>query len=335
MQNLFVSRLLIIWVFIFTLNINAYAQENIINVNEALQQSLPCANEKISIAAMQWPSASILANIHAQILEKEYRCETQVIMGDLSATISSMATTGQPLIAPEMWVTRIAKIYNLAIENQKIRKGGQAFSGTALEGWFMPQSVAKNHPDLKLASQLKDYWSVFRGEGQKARFISCPKEWACATINKNMLKALGLADRFEIIEPIDRFEMDSMIGAAVSKNEPTLFYYWQPNAILTQFNFLQLDMGSFNQEAFTCLAKSNCKMPIFSAFAPEPVVNILAESVFVNIPKIASYFLYAQMPIDKMNETLAWQSENNLSAKDAATWFVEQNEEVWKTWIEN
>jgi glycine betaine/proline transport system substrate-binding protein len=317
------------------ISFNAYAQTNAEPKAIVSEVASACGEEIISIASMQWPSAAILANIHAQILTKTYDCKTQIVGGDLSATISSMATTGQPAIAPEVWLSRVSKIWNLAIENQSIRRAGASFSGSALEGWYIPEFIANNHPDFKSISQIKDYWGVFKNEGEKARFISCPADWACSIINKNILKAYEVYDRFEIIEPKNRFEMDTLIGEAVSKREPALFYYWQPNAILTQFNFLQLDMGEYNQEAFSCLAKSNCEKAKPSAFAKEIIVSVLADRVFTQAPNIAIYFQNAQMPINEMNALLAWQSENNKSAKETATWFVENKKDIWQNWIVN
>ena len=303
--------------------------------NNTPDPALACGNEVISIASMQWPSAAILANIHAQILEKEYSCQTQIVAGDLNTTISSMTTTSEPLVAPEVWISRVFEIWNSAIQSDQIRQAGSSFSGSALEAWFIPDFIAKSHPELKSVSQLKDYWGVFKGEAEKARFISCPKDWACSIINRNMLKAYGVYDKFEIIEPKNRFEMDQLIGEAVSKNEPALFYYWQPNAILTQFNFLQLDMGKYEEEAFSCLAKIKCNNLEPSSFAPEPVVSVLATKLFQDAPKIARYFQTAKMPIKAMNETLAWQSENSKTASETASWFVEQKQEIWQNWVIN
>ncbi len=313
----------------------ANAQDNTITNISPPEISLPCGSKTISIASMQWPSAAVLANIHAIILEKEYGCSTQIIAGDLSTTISSIATTNQPSVVPEAWIARVSEVWNSAIEANKIRRAGASFSGSALEAWFIPDFIAKNHPDFKSASQLKDYWEVFKGEGEKAKFISCPKDWACSILNRNMLKAYGVYELFEVIEPINRFEMDSLIGEAVSKTEPALFYYWQPNAILTQFSFLQLDMGAYDEKAFSCLAKIQCDNISPSAFAPEPVVSVLASRVFIEAPKIALYFQNAKMPIDIMNELLAWQNENSKSASEVATWFVENKSKVWQEWVEN
>ncbi len=292
-----------------------------------------CGNEPVSIALMQWPSAAILAYVHAQIITEQYGCDVKIISGDMVTTASSMATAYEPSIAPEMWVNRISEIWNLALENNIMRKAAPSFSGSALEGWFIPHYIAKNHPDLTSALVLKDYFKVFSINGQKAKFISCPKDWACSVINRNMLKALGLNAYFDIVEPSDRFELDNIIADAVSRREAILFYYWQPNSILAQLDFLQLDMGEYNSKNAKCLAQIECTKLKASSFAPEPVSIILVDKLFTQSPQIAAYFQRASMPIKEMNRLLALQSEGTKDAKEVANWFVSERKEIWKKWI--
>lgn len=293
----------------------------------------PCGTVPVSIARMQWPSAAILSHIHAELLGAEYGCVVDVVTGDMTATSSSMATTGQPAVAPEMWVTRIADIWNSAIENQSVRQAGQTFTPVPLEGWFVPDFVVENNPGLGSVETLRDFWQVFRDGGQRARFVSCPPDWACAIINRNLLKAHGLDELFEIVEPANRFELDTLIGEAMSSRDPILFYYWQPNAVMGQFSFTQLDMGAYDAEAVSCLARRSCVSPKPSAFAPEPVVIALADRVFNEVPQVAGYFQRAQMPVGEMNALLAWQSEQAATAEETARHFVETREDIWRPWL--
>ena len=310
--------------------VSAYAQEG----NGFSDLPTACGDTPISIARMQWPTAVLLAQIHAQILEQEYECDVQIVSVDPTAAGSGMIATGQPAVVPELWISRIAELWNSGLESQMVRQAGPSFSGGALEGWFIPQFVAREHPGLTSVAALENYWQEFRTSDQgKAKFISCPPDWACSIINRNMLRALKLDDRFEIVEPANRFELDSLIGEAMSKRVPILFYYWQPNAVLAQFEFLQLDMGAYNQEAVTCLGLYSCDQPTPSAFAPEPVVIALAQWVSEQVPQVAGYFQRAQMPIAEMNALLAWQNEQSKTAEETAAHFVKSRSEIWRAWL--
>lgn len=292
-----------------------------------------CGIEPVTIAQMQWPSAAVLAHVHGYVIETGLGCTTQVVSGDLGATASSMASTGRPLVAPEFWLGRIAALWNSAIEAEKVRPGGQTFGAGALEGWYVPQFVADNWPELKSVADISEHLPSFTRDGGRPRFISCPPDWACAVINRNLLRAHGLDRFFEVIEPTNRFEMDQLIADATARRQPILFYYWQPNGFLAQFDVTPLDMGDYVADAMNCLAQRQCSSPEPSAFAPEQVVVALSEDVFLNAPRIAQYFQRAAMPLDTLNAVLAWQNENEASVEDTAAHFITTYPAIWQAWL--
>jgi len=292
----------------------------------------PCGTQPLSIARMSWPSAELLAEIHARILAREYGCETKVTPGDLSATGSSMGSTGQPAVAPEMWVTRIADVWNAGIEAQMVRPAAPTYVETQFEGWFLPDYVAMAHPELVAAAGLATVLPTLNA-GARVRFISCPIDWACALINRNLVSALGLAGMVDLVEPANRFEMDTLIAEAVSRSEPILFYYWQPNAVLAQFSFVPLDMGAYEEEAAKCLARLACPTPAPSAFPSETVVVALAEWVFTDIPAIAAYFQRSSLPLAEMNMLLAQLNEPGATVEGVADRFVAERQDLWGQWV--
>ncbi len=291
-----------------------------------------CGLQPLSIARMGWPSAAILAEIHVRLLKTQFGCDARIVAGDLAATGSSMGSTGQPAVAPEMWVTRIAEVWNPAIKAQMVRPAASTYSEQVFEGWFMPQFMAEANEQLKTAATLVDVLPDVAA-GAKIDFISCPLDWGCAVINRNLIRALGLDQLVNVIEPANRFEMDTLIAAAVSKKQPVLFYYWQPNAVLAQFNFTQIDLGAYAPEAFQCLARVDCAAPSVSSFVPETVVIALSEWVFTDTPQIAAYFQRAVMPLVEMNGLLAQLSEAGATEQKIAERFVDEREDIWRAWV--
>ncbi len=309
------------------------------NFGETVEPEAPaapvrCGGVPIAIARMQWPSSALLAHIHALILSREMGCEVSVVGGDLVGTVSSMATTGQPAIAPEVWVTRISQIWNSAIESQRLRPAGSTFAGSALEGWFVPEHLAQRFPELGNADQLRDVaLQVRREDGEDLTFISCPPDWACSVINRNLIAAHGLTNLVEIVEPANRFELDTLIAQSVSRSRPVFFYYWQPNSVLAQFDFKELSMGVHDATAYTCLARRNCPNPQPSGFVPETVFMVIPDWVYNDVPEISDYLIRASIPLNELNELMAWQAENDAGFEEAAEHFVATRSEIWQNWL--
>lgn len=300
----------------------------------APQASLPppCGAQPLTIARMSWPSASLLAEIHKRILTEEFGCEARVVPGDPAATASSMGSTGQPAVAPEMWVTRIADVWNGAIETQMLRSAAPSFAEATTEGWFIPAYMEAAFGTTPSAAGLQPLLSTQTSE-MPVRFISCPLDWACSVINRNLVSAYGLSDLVEVVEPANRFEMDALIAEAVSRHENFVFYYWQPNAVLAQLDFRALDMGRYDEDAMKCLARLACAAPRPSSFPAEMIVIAVAEWVFSEAPRVASYFQRATMPMAEMNVLLGQLNEPGATAEDVAGGFVAQRGDLWRTWI--
>ncbi len=297
------------------------------------QAPAPCGGETITIARMQWPSAQLLAEIHARLIKQNFGCDVQVVPGDLAATASSMGANGQPAVAPELWITRVADVWNNALKGQEVRQAGVTYSDPVFEGWFIPDYVAAAHPELKSVADLKDDWRVFATGGRKGRFISCPPDWGCAVVNRNLIRANGLSDLFEVVEPANRFELDTLISEAESRKEPILFYYWQPNAVLAQFGFKSLGLGPYNKDAFNCLGRVACSDPQPSGFAADPVIVALAQWVYLDAPDVAAYFQRAHMPFAEMNTLLQQLNEPGATIASVADGFVTARGDVWKAWV--
>lgn len=292
----------------------------------------PCGTQPFNIASMSWPSSELLAEIHARLLTREFGCEAQVTPGDLAATGSSMGSTGQPAVAPEMWPTRVAEVWNAGVEAQMLRQAAPTYVESQFEGWFIPDYVALANPGLTTAAGLAAALPTVNA-GTRVRFISCPLDWGCSLINRNLIAAYGLTGMVDIVEPANRFEMDTLIAEAVSKSEPVLFYYWQPNAVLAQFSFVALDMGAYDEEAAKCLARIACPTPLPSAFPAESVVVALSEWVFTDLPAIAAYFQRSSLPLREMDVLLAQLNEPGATVAGIADRFVAERADIWRAWV--
>lgn len=310
----------------------AVAQETMVELEAGPP---PCGTQPLTMARMPWPTASLLTEIHSRILTETFRCDVRVLEGDMETTGISMGANGQPGVAPELWIARIAETWNAAMAGKKVRQGGTTYTDTVFEGWFVPDYVAERWPEITTIEGLKAHAAEFgsaAGEGGKGRFLTCPIDWGCNVVNRNLLRANGLDALFEVVEPANRFELDTLIAEAVGRKEPIVFYYWQPNAILAQFPFLPIELGTYDKDNFLCLGRNACANPLPTGFAPDPVIVAVSEWVYTAAPEIALYFQRAKMPMAEMNRLLAQLSEPGATIEMVAQQFVAERGAVWRPW---
>ena len=169
----------------------------------------PCGTQPITIARMSWPSAALLAEIHARLLTANLsaatcRCRT----GDLAATGSSMGATGQPAVAPEMWIARIADIWNAAIKAQKVRPGRRRpMPRRGVRGLVRARlcrgAVAGSDDDRRAQGACRRFRRWRRqGAGSSPARSTGAARWSTATCCAPM----GSTSVVDIVEPANRFE---------------------------------------------------------------------------------------------------------------------------------
>ena len=104
---------------------------------------------KVSIAEMNWASASLMANVDKIILEKGYGCEVELVAGATMPTFTSMNEKGSPDVAPElMGQCSCSSIKKAVGENRLIVANEVPITGLG-EGWWLSPYTAKKHPILK------------------------------------------------------------------------------------------------------------------------------------------------------------------------------------------
>ena len=74
---------------------------------------------EITIADMNWNSASLMAHIDQFILNEGYQCDAELIPGDSVPTGTSMIEKGQPDVAPELWTNGIKEALDKGIADKR------------------------------------------------------------------------------------------------------------------------------------------------------------------------------------------------------------------------
>ncbi|MEF1230271.1 glycine betaine ABC transporter substrate-binding protein, partial [Vibrio fortis] len=79
----------------------------------------------VTIADMNWNSATLIANIDRFILEHGYGCDAELIPGDTMPTGTSMIEKGQPDVAPELWSNSLKTALDKGVEEKRLRYAGK------------------------------------------------------------------------------------------------------------------------------------------------------------------------------------------------------------------
>ncbi|WP_299809172.1 ABC transporter substrate-binding protein [uncultured Shewanella sp.] len=293
---------------------------------------------KVTIADMNWSSASLIANVDRFILEHGYGCEAELIPGDTMPTSTSMAEKGEPDIAPEIWSNSVKELIEQAVSDKRLIIAGKSLSDGGEEGFWVPQYMVDKDPSLKTIAGVIANVKAFKHpeDPDRGAFYGCPAGWGCQLSAENLFRALKLSDAgFDLIDPGSGAGLAGSIARAYEREKPWFGYYWAPTAVLGKYQMVKVDFGSgVDAEHFRdCTSQAECAEPKITMY-PAALVQTVTTSEFAN--RSASVFEYLgkrSFTNAQMNSLLAWMEDNQADGTIAAEHFLINNQDIWLEWV--
>ena len=168
----------------------------------------------------------------------------------------------------------------------------------------------------------------------EARFNNCPDGWGCRIVNDNLIRALNLEDSgIEVFNHGSGETLASSMASAVQNEEPWFGYYWGPTVPLGKFDMTRIDLGEYDADAHAANGNKDIDNPRVSDFPAAPVLTAVTTSFQEREPEVAEMLGKMTFKTETMSQVLAWKSENNASAEEAAVYFLSNNTDTWKDWL--
>lgn len=293
---------------------------------------------KVTIADMNWASATLIANVDKFILTHGYGCEAELIPGDTMPTGTSMVEKGEPDIAPEFWTSNFKAALAKGIEDKQLRVAGDALIDGGEEGFWVPDYMVKADPSLATISGIKAKVKMFKHpeDPDKSAFMTCPAGWGCQVTNGNLYRALKLEEAgFDLVDPGSGAGLAGAIAKAYEREEAWFGYYWAPTAVLGKYKMVKVDFESgVDQDHFSsCLTQAECTEPKASMYPPSPVKTLTTDGFATKAPAAYEYLSKRGYKNDQMNVLLAWMEDEQADGDIIMEHFLKNYEATWTPWV--
>ncbi len=293
---------------------------------------------KVTIADMNWNSATVIANIDRFILEHGYGCDAELIPGDTMPTGTSMIEKGQPDVAPELWSNSLKDALDKGVADKRLRYAGKSLVDGGEEGFWVPAALVEKYPEIATIEGVKKHAKLFEHpeDPDKSAFYSCPAGWNCQISAGNLFNAMELDKAgFAIVDPGSSAGLSGAIAKANERGEAWFGYYWAPTAVLGKYDMVKVDFGSgVNEDEFVnCTTQSECANPKPTMYPPSPVHTITTEEFATRAPQAYDYFSKRGFTNADMNRLLAWMEDNQADGEEAMFHFLEDYPQIWQAWV--
>lgn len=294
----------------------------------------------VTIADMNWASASTLAWIDRIILAEGYGCNVEIVSGDTMPTIASMSEKAQPDIAPEMWINSARDVLDKAVAEGRLVYASDAIEGGAVDGLWIPKFMQEAHPELKTVADVLQHPELFPDpeDPSKGALYNCPAGWNCQISTANHYKAYKMEEAgFTLVDTGSAAGLDGSIARAFERQQGWFGYYWAPTALLAKYDLVLLEPApgvTFDQAYWdSCFSKPDCTPDRPSTPAPTPIKSVVTATFRDAEPAAFDYVSKRKMDIGTINAFLAWGAENQATGEDTARHFLTENEAIWSAWV--
>ncbi|MFH1804510.1 MAG: ABC transporter substrate-binding protein [Pseudomonadota bacterium] len=295
----------------------------------------------VMFAGLNYDSALFHNAVARRIIETGYGCQTDALPGDVIPLLTG-AGKGDIDVVMEIWRDNVADAWKKAEEAGTVTQIGVNFDD-AIEGWFVPRYVVEGDakrgiepmaPDLKSVEDLPKYTELFRDaeEPGKGRFYNCPAGWVCEVINSRKLAAYGLEDSFTNFRPGTGAALSAAIASAHKRGEAALYYYWGPTWVMGLYDSYQLKEPAYDKSIFDQLKED--ENPTKATAYPQSTVTVGVNNDFMkSAPHLIAFLTHYETSNELVSEMLAYMQDNEKTPEDAALYFLQNHDDIWKSWV--
>lgn len=298
-------------------------------------QDNTCGTDRtIDIAEMDWASASAIAHIHNIILSEGYGCNAEIVPGNTVPTSASMIGRGQPAVAPELWMSSIEDAWAEAEADGTVVELGPAITDGTVEGIFIPTAVAEAE-GIKTIDDAIARPDLFEdpenpGEG---RLYGGPPGWAAELAVASLFEAYDMEEKGWNLFSVGSATLAAAAMSAFVQEEPIMFYYWGPTAVLGSVDAVKLEMPAVDMEVYTCNTNADCEESGKTDWPSSRVIVGAASWLAEEAPGIAEYFSKVGLTNDQISALLVYGLENQAGGEETAENFLKTEEETWTQWV--
>lgn len=300
------------------------------SLGAAQAQSVPESEDPIVLSKLDWTGQFVTTEVAAEILRR------------MGYTVEVLQTTQVPMIAAleegqitaslENWHQALAAQYDEATEAGRIEKlGPTGLIGS--DGWYYPAYLEETCPGLPDWTALKDCSELFATAetGAQGRLLDYPAEWnpdAQAWIDATGLDLVAVPSGGEGSTAAE-------VRSATARDEPILLQWWEPTWIVTEFDLHRVRLDEAGE---ACGLAKAAGIETRKSFDCTGGVIEISKLVW---PGLKDKWPAAYRFLEQYQMTNEWQGPMAMavetegrSPEEVALEWVDQNEAVWRPWVE-
>jgi len=288
------------------------------------------SEDPIVIPIHNWNSQIVMSNVVGQIFE-EMGNNVEYVSTDSQAVYESVRL-GDVALEMEVWEGAFGAAFNEALEKGGLHDAGDHDAVTR-EDWWFPEYVADLCPGLPDWEALNSCAAKFSTPetGDSGRFLGGPVDW----LKHDQERVDALAMDFKVVNAGSASALWAELAAAEKRGEPIVLFNWTPNFIEAVYPGSFVEFPEYEEGCGDDPSKGpNPDLPYDCANPPNGYLKKAAwdgmQEQWPDAYEVLTKISFTNPQIAEMAKLV---DVDEMEPEEAATAWLEANEEVWKAWL--
>jgi glycine betaine/proline transport system substrate-binding protein len=284
----------------------------------------------IRLAENPWSGSQVNVAVAKILLEEQLGYPVEIVTIDENAQWPALAS-GDLDASLEVWPSGHAENVKQYIEDQKVVEQGGLLGPVGEIGWFMPQYVADQHPELATWEGFQDpaMTELFATAetGDKGRFLAGDPSWV--QYDADIINNLGL--NLEVVTAGSEEAILAELDSAYSREEPVLFYFWTPHSIHAKYDLTQVELPEYSEECYAGAESGG----VDCAYPSDDLFKIFFGGLAEKAPEAYELLKNFNYTTEDQIEMIAAVELDGKTPEEAARAWVDAHQDTWQAWLPN
>jgi glycine betaine/proline transport system substrate-binding protein len=281
--------------------------------------------DPINVVQNAWTASAVEAAIMKQLIESQLCTPAKIVEIDENTQFQGLAD-GKIDFVTELWKSGVVAEEQAFIDNKSVVEVGKL--GTVGQiGWYVPDYVAKDHPELATWEGLKkpEIAKLFATaeSGDKGSFLGTDPSYSA--YDEPIINSLALP--FKVKMSGSEAATVAEVSSAVAAKKPILLYWWTPTATTAKYKLVEVKLPAYKDGCYADPAKVACGYPA------DDLVKLASAKLQTKNPKVWAMLGKAQITNAQQLELLPQVEIDKKPAADVAAAWIKANSAAWKPWF--
>jgi glycine betaine/proline transport system substrate-binding protein len=283
-------------------------------------------NPTINLAVNPWTASLLNVEIAKQLIEAHLGYPVEAVAIDENAAMFTGMADGTVDAVLELWPSGITDDEQAFLDEGSVVEIGE-LGAVGKIGWFVPQYVIDEHPDLATWEGFQDPANAelfaTAETGDQGRFLGTDPSYS--QYDEAIISNLDLP--FQVVFSGSEAATVAELDARVAAQEPIVMYWWTPTAAVAKYNLVNVPLPEYSQECYADPAAIDCDYP------EDVLLKVASAQLEEKAPPVWEFLNNFTITTEDQLSMLPAAEIDGEDISVVAKEWIDAHQDVWQAWL--